>query len=216
MAGAWQSVRLEEIEPISVVNGTLWWRPLRRTLDVGAFGINAYVAPNAGDDVVEEHEEATLGHEEVYLVLNGRATFTLDGERLDAPAGTIVFIRDPAVVRHARAEEPGTQVLAVGGPRDDAYQVSPWEDFFAATRHRNAGDYDAYLAELEEAGERRPDHPAILYNIGRAKLLLGRPDEAIVDIRRALELNPDLRAHAATDDDIAPLRGRPDWPGAQS
>jgi tetratricopeptide (TPR) repeat protein len=209
----WQSVRLDEIEPISVVKGTLLWRPVRRTLGIGAFGINAYLAPQAGDDVVEEHEESTLGHEEVYIVLSGRATFTLDGEELDAPAGTVVFIRDPTVVRHARASEQNTQVLAVGGPRDDAYQVSPWEDFFAAARHRNAGDYDAYLAELEEALERRPDHPAILYNVGRAKLLAGRPDEAIVDIRRALELNPALREYAATDDDVASLRDRPDWPG---
>jgi tetratricopeptide (TPR) repeat protein len=209
----WQSVRLDEIEPISVVKGTLLWRPVRRTLDIGAFGINAYLAPKPGDDVVEEHEESTLGHEEVYIVLSGRATFTLDGEELDAPAGTVVFIRDPTVVRHARASEQNTQVLAVGGPRDDAYQVSPWEDFFAAARHRNAGDYDAYLAELEEALERRPDHPAILYNVGRAKLLAGRPDEAIVDIRRALELNPALHEYAVTDDDVASLRDRPDWPG---
>jgi hypothetical protein len=52
-----------------VVGGSLLWRPLRRTLDVGAFGINAYVAPNAGDDVVEEHWDRTLEHEEVYVVL---------------------------------------------------------------------------------------------------------------------------------------------------
>jgi tetratricopeptide (TPR) repeat protein len=212
MPKGWQSVHLDEIEPISVVTDTLLWRPVRRTLDIGAFGINAYVAPNAGDDVVEEHAEATLGHEEVYVVLNGRATFTLDGDELDAPTGTIVFIRDPTVVRHARAEEAGTQVLAVGGPRDGVYEVSPWEDFFAATRHRSAGDLDAYLAELEDALERRPDHPAVLYNVGRAKLLLGRSDEAIVDIRRALELNPILAEYAATDDDLAPLRDRPDWP----
>ena len=65
-------------------NGTLLWRRLfRRTLDVGAFGINAYVARNAGDDVVEEHTERSLGHEEVYVVLSGRATFTLDDETLD-------------------------------------------------------------------------------------------------------------------------------------
>src|SRR5512145_2464307 len=118
MAAGWQSVLLDDIDPIAVVDGTLLWRPVRRTLDIGAFGINAYVAPNAGDDVVEEHEEGTLGHEEVYVMLRGRATFTLDGETLDAPAGTIVFIREPTVVRHARAEEPDTQVLAVGGPRD--------------------------------------------------------------------------------------------------
>src|SRR5215471_9418970 len=100
------------MEPIPVVDGTLLWKPLRRTLDIEAFGMNAYVAPNAGDDVVEEHTESTLHHEEVYVVLSGRATFTLEGETLHAPVGTVVFIRDPLIKRHARAEEPGTQVLA--------------------------------------------------------------------------------------------------------
>ena len=85
--GGWESLRLEDIEPISVVGGTLLWRPVRRTLDIGAFGINAYIAPNAGDDVVEEHTERSLGHEEAYIVLSGRATFTLDGETLDRRQG---------------------------------------------------------------------------------------------------------------------------------
>ena len=115
--------------------------------------------PNAGDDVVEEHSEQTLGHEEVYVVLTGRATFMLGDETLDAPAGTVVFIRDPAIRRHARAEEPGTSVLAVGGPRGKAYEPSPWEDYFAAERHRTAGNYDAYVAELVDALRRRPDIP---------------------------------------------------------
>jgi tetratricopeptide (TPR) repeat protein len=212
VAEGWQSVRLDEIEPISVVKGTLLWRPVRRTLDVGAFGINAYVAPTAGDDVVEEHEESTLGHEEIYLVLSGRATFTLGEETLDAPAGTLVFIRDPAVKRHARAEEPGTQVLAIGGPRGAAYEPSAWEDFFAASRHRNAGDYDAYLAELEEALERRPDHPAVLYNVACAEALLGRDDDALAHLRRVIELRPEWAEFAASDEDLAALRERADWP----
>lgn len=216
MAEGWQSVRLEEIEPIAVVRDSLLWRPVRRTLDVGAFGINAYVAPNAGDDVVEEHEESTLGHEEVYLVLNGRATFTLDGEKLDAPAGTVVFVREPGVVRHAIAEEANTHVLAIGGPRDGVYEPSAWEDFFAATRHRTAGDYDAYLEELEEALERRPDHPAILYNVARAETLVGRPEDALAHLRRALELRPEWAEHAAQDEDFAELRERPDWPASSA
>jgi uncharacterized cupin superfamily protein len=86
-------VRLGEIEPITVA-GDLQWRPLRRTLGVEAFGINAYTATNPGDAVVEEHTEERLGHEEVYVVLTGRATFTIDDEQLDAPAGTVVFVRD--------------------------------------------------------------------------------------------------------------------------
>ena len=212
MADGWQSVRLDEIEPIPVVGGTLLWRPVRRTLDIGAFGVNAYTAPGVGDEVVEEHTEESLGHEEIYVVLQGRATFTLDGERLDAPAGTVVFVRDPKVKRHARAAEPDTSVLAVGGPRDTAYEPSPWEDYFAAERHRNSGDYDAYVAELADALVRRPDHPATLYNLACAEALAGRDDDAVAHVRRAVELRPDLGELAQRDEDFESLRGRPDWP----
>lgn len=208
----WRSIRLEEIEPIPVVEGRLLWRPVRRTLDVGAFGINAYIAPNEGDDVVEEHSESTLRHEEVYVVLSGRATFTLDGETLDAPAGTVVFVREPEVTRHARAEEPGTAVLAVGGPRGEAYEPSPWEDFFAAERHRVAGDYGAYAAELAAALERRPDHPATLYNLACAEALAGRSADAVAHLRRALELKPEWVEQASNDNDLVSLQDHPDWP----
>ena len=66
-----QVLAIDDVPPLAVVNGTLQWRPLRRTLGVRAFGINAYTAANAGDEVVEEHTETGLGHEEIYLVLHG-------------------------------------------------------------------------------------------------------------------------------------------------
>lgn len=212
MAGGWQSVRLEEIDPVPVVGGTLLWRPVRRTLDIGAFGVNAYTAPEAGDVVVEEHTEESLGHEEIYVVLQGRATFTLGDETLDAPAGTVVFVRDPKVKRHARAAEPDTAVLAVGGPRGGAYEPSPWEDYFAAERHRASGDYESYVAELEDALERRPDHPATLYNVACAEALAGRSEDALAHLRRALELRPNLAETASADEDLASLRELPGWP----
>jgi tetratricopeptide (TPR) repeat protein len=216
VARGWQSVRLDEIEPIPVVDGTLLWRPVRRTLDVGAFGINAYVAPNAGDDVVEEHTEKTLGHEEVYLVLSGRATFTLDEETLDAPAGTAVFIRDPAVRRHARAAEPGTSVLAVGGPRGAPYENSAWEYSFAAERHRATGDYDAMAAEIASGLDQSPDNPSLLYDLGCAEALAGRLDDALERVSRALELRPDLAERAAKDPDLVEVRALPGWPPGAS
>ena len=212
MPTGWDSLRLDELEPISVVDGTLLWQPLRRTLDIGAFGINAYVARDVGDDVVEEHSEQALGHEEVYIVLTGRATFAIADEMVDAPSGTVVFIRDPEIRRHARAEEPGTSVLAVGGPRGAAYEPSPWEDYFAAERHRTAGNYDAYVAELEDALRRRPDHPATLYNLACAEALAERGDAAVAHLTRAMELDPVFGEYAAKDEDFARLRERPDWP----
>jgi len=207
----WRSVRLDEIDPISVVGGTLLWRPLRRTLDIGAFGINAYTAPKPGDDLVEEHTETTYGHEEVYVVLKGRATFTLDEETLDAPAGTVVFIRDPAVKRHARAEEPNTSVLAVGGPRDAAYEPSAWEHSFAAEKHRVSGDFEAMAAEIAGGLEQHPDDPGLLYNLGCAEALAGHPEDALEHVRRALELKPDWEDEARKDDDLVTLRELPGW-----
>ena len=207
----WKSVRLDEIEPIPVVGGTLLWRPLRLTLDVEAFGINAYIAPNAGDDVVEEHTEKMYGHEEIYFVLSGRATFTLGGETLDAPAGTAVFLRDPSVKRHARAEEPDTAVLAIGGPRDEAYEPSAWEYSFAAERHRASGDYDAMAAEIAAGLEQNPDNASLMYDLGCAEALAGRLDDALGHVLRALELKPEWNEHASNDADLVEVRKLPGW-----
>ena len=203
---------IDELEsfPIEGLDG-LTWRPVRRHFGIGAFGVNAYTAGAAGQRVVEEHREED-GHEELYVIVSGRATFTLDDESLDAPAGTVVFVRDVTVRRHARAQEPNTAVLAVGGPREGVYEPSAWEDYFAAERHRAAGDYDAYLEELEEAAVRRPDHPATLYNLACAEALVGRSDDALAHLRRALELEPEWAELAAKDDDFASLRDDPGWP----
>jgi tetratricopeptide (TPR) repeat protein len=204
----WRSVELDDIEPIPIEGEQPLWRPVRQMLDVGAIGINAFVALQPGDDVVEEHTEEFLGHEEVYVVLAGRATFTLDGETLDAPAGTVVFVHDPTVKRHACAEVPNTSVLAIGGPREAVYEPPAWE----AERHRAAGDFDAYANELAEALERRPDHPGLLYVVACAEALAGRPDDAIAHLRRALELRPTLNEAARDNADLASIRDRPDWP----
>ena len=209
MNGAgWGSVRLQDVEPIPTEGGRIRWQPLRRLLDVGAFGINAFVAPNVGDDVVEEHAEEMLGLEEVYVVLAGRATFRLGDETLDAPSGTVVVVHDPALVRHASAEEPRTSVLAIGAPRGGAYEPPPWE----AERHRAAGDFDAYADEIAQALERRPDHPGLLYVLACAEALAGRNDDAVGHLRRATELRPTLADAARGNDDLASIRDRPDWP----
>src|SRR5207342_3627680 len=91
--------------------GSLRWTPLRKYFGITAFGINAYTATEAGQDVVEEHNEERLGHEELYVVVYGRPTLALDGNEFDVPAGSAVFRRHPAITRFARAEEPGTTVL---------------------------------------------------------------------------------------------------------
>ena len=200
----WRTVRLDEIEPIPTEGGRLLWQPLRHTLDIGAFGINAWVGANAGDEVIEEHTEQFDGHEEVYVVLTGRATFTVGGEALDAPVGTVVFVSDPALTRQARADEPQTTVLAIGGPRAGSYEPPAWE----AERHRASGDFDAYADELAGALAKRPDHPGLLYVLAGAEALAGRADAAIAHLRRAVELRPTLADAARENDDFASIRDR--------
>ena len=103
------------------------WKPVRHHLGITAFGVNAYVARAAGELVIEEHSEGNAGHEELYVVSSGRATFTVAGEEIDAPAGTLVAVTDPSVVRGAVAREPGTSVLVVGAPRGEPYVLRNWE-----------------------------------------------------------------------------------------
>jgi hypothetical protein len=124
MAG-YRALRIEDADRHSYPTGADWF-PLRKVLGVGAFGLNAWRA-DAGTEVIERHDETDYDHEEFYVVIAGRARFTIDGDDVDAPAGTVVFLEDPALERVAVAEEPGTLVLAVGGKRGEAFEVSAWE-----------------------------------------------------------------------------------------
>jgi hypothetical protein len=133
-------VRIDEIDPIAVVGGKLQWRPLRRTLGIEAFGINAYTA-NSGELVVEEHDETGAGaghHEELYVVVTGTCAFCVDGRSFDAPVGTLVFLDDPAERRGAHAVEDSTTVLAIGGLRGEPFRISPCEFTFAGAPRRRA------------------------------------------------------------------------------
>jgi quercetin dioxygenase-like cupin family protein len=207
MADGWTSLHLDDVAPITIV-GDLKWKPIRRTLGIEAFGMNAYVAENAGDDVVERHTESTLGHQEVYTVLTGRATFELDDETLDAPAGTLVFVHDPNVRRYARAAEPGTSVLAVGARPGEAFTPSAWEWCGEAERFRDPLDPEAALRVLAEADERFPNHVGVLYSTACWEALDGRPDDAWSTLQRAMELDPRPREWALADEDLVAIRDR--------
>lgn len=206
-----RTVRIEEIEPIRVVDGTLEWRPVRRTLGIRAFGINAYTA-NAGELVVEEHDETGAGaghHEELYAVMSGRATFTVDGQELDAPAGTLVFLDDPGEKRAAVAIEDGTTVLAIGGARDEAFRISPWEYSFAAVPAWERQDWDAAERLLREGLEQHPNNASILYNLAAILGQRGEREQALELLRRSFELEPRYRTYARDDADFEPLRADP-------
>ncbi len=137
MSDGYRTLHLDEIETIRFADDATMpdWKPVRQELGIRAFGTNAYVATSAGEIVIEEHDELPsddepAGHQEIYLVLDGAARFTVDGESFDVPKGGIVFLENPALRRKAVALEDGTVVFAVGGPADEAFVPSPWEAEF--------------------------------------------------------------------------------------
>jgi tetratricopeptide (TPR) repeat protein len=192
--------------------GSLVWRPIRRRFGIEAFGMNAYTA-DAGSDVVEDHTEESYRHQEVYFVAAGRATFTVAGERIDAPAGTLVFIRDFTVRRQAVADEDGTIVVAVGGRAGEPFRESGWEYSFAAKPHLDAGDYDSAVEVASDGLERHPDDPGLLYNVACFEALAGRREDALEHLRRAYELAPEKVSKWAPDDsDLDSIRDDPAYP----
>jgi hypothetical protein len=207
-----KTLRLDELEGIPVF-GTLSWKPVRRTLGVTAFGINAYTAGAAGDEVVEEHDELTLGHEEIYVVFSGHAVFTVDGEEVDAPAGTLVYLDDPKQTRHAVAKEAGTTVLAVGGV-PGAHEVSAWELFFPALPHVAAGDYETAKRLLREGLDEKPGHPALLYHLARAEALAGDREAALEHLNAAAAADDRFRGFPRDEEAFDSIRDDPRFPGA--
>ena len=200
--------RLNDLESIPGP-GSLTWRPVRAHFDLRAFGCNAYTAAAAGEDVVEPHDESgDPGHEELYFVHAGRARFTLDGEELEAGPGTYVFVRDPAVHRHAVALEAGTTVLSFGGP--PTFEPSGWEWSFRA--EPLAESDPARAREILEEGARvRPDSASVEYALARLEARQGRRDAALAAARRALALvraerRDELRSDMRDDPALADLR----------
>ena len=119
---AYEAAHLDEI----VAEKWPYWTPIRHHFGIRAFGANAWRG-GAGDEVIKRHAEEEGGHEELYLVLSGRATFTVGGDEVDAPAGMCIFVREPQTERVAFATEPDTVVLSLGGWAGKAFEPSDWE-----------------------------------------------------------------------------------------
>jgi hypothetical protein len=205
-----KTLRLDEIEGVPVL-GTLVWKPIRRPLGVTAFGINAYTAANAGDEVVEDHTETTNGHEEIYAVVAGHAVFTVDDEEVDAPAGTLVYLDNPAERRSAVAKEGGTTVLAIGGV-PGTHAPTAWEYFFPALPYGRNGDWARAEELVREGIAEHGEAPVLLYQLACYEARQDKHDAALEHLAAAVAKDERCREWAATDDDLASIRDDPRFP----
>jgi hypothetical protein len=179
-----------------------------RHFDIKSFGVNAYTAEEAGQRVVEEHREDG-GHEELYVVISGRATFMVDGEEHDAPTGTLVHCT-PGTLRGAIAAEPGTTVLGIGAKQGEIFQPSGWEWVFAgspcssrATRRARGGSSRLESRPIRARGRGRSTSPCI-------EARLGNREAAFEQLERAAQLDREAVAkYAPSDEDFASIREDP-------
>jgi len=194
---------------IAELEGPGGWSPIRRNLGVMAFGVNAWTAHEPGATVIPEHDERPSGHEELYLVIAGHADFTVATQQVDAPAGTLVFVRDPAAMRGAVAREGGTSVLAIGGMPGQAYRPRSWETNADVIALLNSGRHEDAKRLLTEALDRYEDRASILYNLACTEAQLGNVDAALEHLRASLIERPEFAAHASEDSDLEPIRDDP-------
>ena len=183
--------------------------PVREHLGIHAFGVNAFT-PGEDGTVIGEHDESGPGQEELYIVLEGNATFELDGETVEAPAGTFVLV-GPDARRKATGE--GT-ILALGATPGEAYEAIEWGEAwpFHSESMKAYGEerYADALAAVRGGLERMPDHAGLHFNYACFATLAGETgDDTFAHLRRAVELSPRFREDARRDDDLAAVRDDP-------
>lgn len=207
------AAHVDDLDRIEMPDGFVW-RPVRRRFGIHGFGVNAYSAAAAGAQIVEEHSEADLEHEEVYLVVRGRVRFRIEGAEHELGPGELVFLRDPLLRRGAVAVNEDALVLALGGKPGVPHEVSAWETMFLAVPAMREERWDEAIRLHEEALAEKPDHPALLYNLACMEARGGLRADALSHLRRAVELEPKWAAHAAKDTDFASIRDDPAFPAA--
>ena len=206
---AYQVAHLDEIDELT--DGRQPYRPVRHHFGITSFGITAWTGREVGDRILNEHDEADAqdGSEELYLVQRGRAVFELDGQRVDAPAGTFVSV-PPGVKRTAFAEESGTTIVAIGGVPGKAYEPVGWELWAPLRPLYEAGENEVVFERLREVVDESPQPYALLfYNLACLESLTGRNADAMEHLRRAIEMSEQFRDYAKGDSDLDPIRDEP-------
>jgi quercetin dioxygenase-like cupin family protein len=100
------------------------WLLVRRSLGLGAFGMNLVeILPG---ERIPEHDETDRDQEEVFLVLEGSPALVVDGREIETPAGTFARL-DPGLRRTVvnNGDEPAA-VLIMSAPRSSGYEPLEW------------------------------------------------------------------------------------------
>jgi hypothetical protein len=149
------------------------------SVGITAFGVTAWTARAARDLVINEHDEDDpTADQELFLVLRGHVGFELDGDRVDAPAGTLVFA-PPHTKRMATAKEEGTTIIALEGTPGQAYEPRGWELWAPLAHLYAAGEYAEVADRLGVLVAASPQYPMLFFNLACCESLSGRTSDAL-------------------------------------
>jgi hypothetical protein len=185
------------------------YRPIRHHFGITAFGVTAWTARTAGQRVINEHDEDDpTADQELFLVVRGNAVFEADGDRIDAPAGTLVFA-PPRTKRIAFATEDDTIIIAVEGTPGKAFEARGWELWAPLAPRYEAGEYAEVAERLGAVVAANPQYPMLFFNLACCESQCGRTSEAIDHLRHAIEMSAEFRQMAREDFDLDPIRHEP-------
>jgi hypothetical protein len=198
---------VDEVEEFS--DAGCHYRPIRHHVGITAFGVTAWTAHAAGDRLINPHDEDDpTADQELFFVLRGHAVFDVDGEKVDAPVGTFVFV-PPLTNRTASATEDGTIVVAVEGTPGKPYEARGWELWAPLAPLYAAGQYEAVADRLGAVVSAHPQYPMLIFNLACCESRCGRTSEALQHVRRAVEMSEEFRQAAREDPDLDPIRDDP-------
>jgi hypothetical protein len=192
-----------------LVDASCLYRPVRHHFGITSFGATVWTGRAVGDVIVNEHDEGDpTADEELFLVLRGHAVFELEGNRVDAPAGTFVFA-PPRTPRRAFAEEAGTVIMLIEGTPGKAYEPRGWELWAPLAPLYGSGEYAEVADRLRVLVEAHPQYGLLFYNLACCESLTGRTTDALDHLRRAIDMSDEFRGHAKSDSDLDPIRDQP-------
>jgi hypothetical protein len=199
---------LDEIDALT--DGGYRYRPVRHHFGITSFGATAWVGTAAGDPIINEYDEDSQPAEELFVVVRGRAVFDLEGEKREAPAGTLVHTPQ-GTHRTAVAAEPDTTILVIDGAPGKAYDATGWELWAPLRPLYDKGDHAELKARLEDVIAANPQYPMLVYNLACSEALSGRAADAIEHLERAVSASERLRASAREDSDFDSIRDEPSF-----
>jgi tetratricopeptide (TPR) repeat protein len=185
------------------------YRPIRHQLGISAFGVTAWTAHAAGDLVINEHDEGDpTADQELFLVLRGHAVFEIDGDQVDAPAGTLVSA-PPRTKRTASAKQAETTVIALEGTPGRGYDARGWELWAPLAPLYQAGRYAEVADRLSALVAASPQYPMLFFNLACCESRCGRTSDALDNLQHAIQMSAEFRTSAQTDPDLDPIRNEP-------